>query len=86
MNKTRREFTPEFKHDAVALLRSSGRSLTQVMGELGIQPSMLRSWRRQPDGEVPQPQPSAPSTGPSRRCLPSILAHGSGGLDRAPAS
>jgi transposase len=41
MNKTRREF----KQEAVALLRPSGRPLTQVAGELGIQPSMLRSWR-----------------------------------------
>jgi transposase len=64
MNKTRREFTPEFKHDAVALLRSSGRSLMQVVGELGIQPSMLRSWRRRPNGEAPQPQPIAAGTGP----------------------
>jgi transposase len=30
MSKTRREFTPEFKQEAVALLRSSGRPLTQV--------------------------------------------------------
>jgi transposase len=35
MDKTRREFTPEFKQEAVALLRSSGRPLTQVASELG---------------------------------------------------
>jgi transposase len=29
----------------VSLLASSGRPLTQVATELGIQPSMLRSWR-----------------------------------------
>jgi transposase len=62
MNKTRREFTPEFKQEAVALLHSSGRPLTQVAGELGIQPSMLRSWRRRQSGEVPRPQPVAVGT------------------------
>jgi transposase len=63
MNKTRREFTPEFKQEAVALLRSSGRPLTQVTGELGIQPSMPRSWRRRSNVEAPQPQPVAVGTG-----------------------
>ena len=45
MTKTRRTFTDEFKREAVALLESSGRPLMQVAAELGIQPSMLRSWR-----------------------------------------
>ncbi|MFB0493620.1 transposase-like protein [Methylobacterium sp. OAE515] len=44
MAKTRREFTPEFKREAVALLESSGRPQMQVAAELGIQPSMLRHW------------------------------------------
>jgi len=30
MAKTRREFTPEFKREAVALLESSGRSQMQI--------------------------------------------------------
>ena len=42
---TRRSFTDEFKREAVSLLASSGRPLTQVATELGIQPSMLRTWR-----------------------------------------
>ena len=42
---TRREFTEEFKREAVGLLESSGRPLMQVAKELGIQPSMLRNWR-----------------------------------------
>ena len=46
--KTRREFTNEFKREAVSLLASSGRPLTQVATELGIQPSMLRAWRGRP--------------------------------------
>ena len=42
---TRRSFTDEFKREAVSRLASSGRPLTQVAMELGVQPSMLRSWR-----------------------------------------
>lgn len=43
--KTRRTFTDEFKREAISLLAGSGRPLTQVATELGIQPSMLRGWR-----------------------------------------
>jgi transposase len=43
--KSRRTFTDEFKREAVSLLAGSGRPLTQVATELGIQPSMLRAWR-----------------------------------------
>jgi transposase len=43
--KTRREFTEDFEREAVGLLESSGRPLMRVAEELGIQPSMLRSWR-----------------------------------------
>jgi transposase len=42
---TRRSFTDDYKREAVSLLALSGRPLTQVATELGIQPSMLRSWR-----------------------------------------
>lgn len=35
MPKTRREFSPEFKREAVALLESSGRPLMQVATEVG---------------------------------------------------
>jgi hypothetical protein len=38
MTKTRRDFTPEFKREAVALLESSGRPLMQIATELGISP------------------------------------------------
>ena len=45
MAKTRREFTPEFKREAVTLLESSGRPQMPIAAELGIHPSMLRQWR-----------------------------------------
>ena len=62
MAKTRREFTPEFKREAVALLESSGRPQMQVAAELGIQPSMLRQWRAMLNGASPGPRPTG-STG-----------------------
>ena len=48
--KTRREFTDEFKREAVVLLRDSGRPLTQVSSELGLEPSVLRRWRSLANG------------------------------------
>src|SRR6185312_12775889 len=51
---TRRSFTDEFKREAVSLLASSGRPLTQVARELEIQPSMLRSWRGMVSRAAPQ--------------------------------
>jgi transposase len=66
MTKPRRNFTDEFKREAVALLASSGRPLMQIAEELGIQPSMLRRWRtaagvpagasRRPDTQATPPQ------------------------------
>jgi transposase len=50
MTTTRRFFTDEFKREAVALLESSGRPLEHIAKELGIQPSMLRTWRRRVSG------------------------------------
>src|SRR4029077_15647685 len=45
MGQGRRHFTDEFKQEAIALLVSSGRPLSQIANELGISPSMLRNWR-----------------------------------------
>ena len=68
MTKTRRDFTPEFKREAVALLESSGRPLMQIATELGISPSMLRNWRAVVNGAAPRSKAGsrtpAPSTSP----------------------
>ena len=45
--RTRREFTKEFKRDAVALVRSTGRPIAQITRELGIYDSTLGNWLRQ---------------------------------------
>jgi transposase len=44
---TRREFTKEFKRDAVELVRTWGRPIAQVAGELGVYDSTLGTWVRQ---------------------------------------
>jgi len=50
MAEGRRQFTDEFKREAIALLASSGRPLLQIASELGISPSMLRNWRNRSEG------------------------------------
>lgn len=64
MRKTRREFSPEFKREAVALLESSGRPLMQVATEVGISPSMLRNWRAVIRGGTTRLRAATPSVSP----------------------
>ena len=48
MNKrTRRQFSAEFKLEAVRLITEGGQPVAHVARELGIRPEMLRGWRRQ---------------------------------------
>lgn len=65
MAKTRREFTPEFRREAVALLESSGRPQMQIAAELGIQLSMLRQWRTALSGVAFSPRSAGPTRAPS---------------------
>ena len=45
--RTRRQFTPEFKLEAVRLATRGDRPLSAVARELTIRPEMLRQWTRQ---------------------------------------
>jgi transposase len=45
--RPRRQFTEEFKRDAVELVRSTGRPIAQIAQELGIYDSTLGNWVRQ---------------------------------------
>jgi len=42
-------YSPEFRREAVQLLRSSGRSIPQLAKELGCSPQSLRNWSTQVD-------------------------------------
>ena len=41
----RRKFSKEFKRDAVSLIETSGKSLSQVARELGVGSNVLSAWR-----------------------------------------
>ena len=65
MGQGRRQFTDEFKREAVALLVSSGRPLIQIASELGISPSMLRNWRNGSGGrDAGSARPPIPAAAP----------------------
>ncbi|WP_328675078.1 transposase [Streptomyces sp. NBC_00343] len=46
-NKYTKRYTDEFKRDAIALVDSSGRTVTAVARELGISSESLRGWYRE---------------------------------------
>ncbi|GAA3595539.1 transposase [Streptomyces osmaniensis] len=46
-SNTSERYTAEFKRDAVALVHSSGKTLTEVAREIGVIPEGLRNWVNQ---------------------------------------
>ena len=50
MGEQRREFSKEFKREAVRLAYESGRRLSDVARELELRPDMIRRWRRELGG------------------------------------
>lgn len=44
--RERRQFTPDFKREAVRLAEQPGRSLSAVARDLGIQRSVLKLWKQ----------------------------------------
>jgi transposase len=60
ITRVRRSFTPQFKKDAVALVRQ-GRSVTEVARDLGIARSLLRRWKDQLEGRADEPGSGKPS-------------------------
>ena len=50
MGEKRRQYTKEFKLEAVRLAEESEKPLSQVARELGIRADMLRGWKRQVEG------------------------------------
>ncbi|MGB6374304.1 MAG: transposase [Methylocella sp.] len=51
MGTSRRQYTDEFKREAVGLLAGSGRPSSHIAREQGIAPSRPRAWRNKGDGE-----------------------------------
>ncbi len=48
--KTRRQYSDEYKSEAVRLVRESGKPLSQVARELGLNDNMLHRWSREERG------------------------------------
>ncbi len=42
--KMKKQYSDEFKRDAVALLRSSNRPIKEVAGEIGVSDTTLGTW------------------------------------------
>ncbi|WP_327258331.1 transposase [Streptomyces sp. NBC_01240] len=57
-----KRYTSEFKRDAVALVRSSGRNVTEVARELGVSPEGLRGWVKQAKADRGEGAPGALTT------------------------
>jgi transposase len=62
-DKKNRTYTEEFKAEALALLKSSGKSASQIERELGITAGMLTKWRDK--YQVVRPEPGGVSLAPS---------------------
>lgn len=57
---TNRRYTDEFKADAVALLRSSGKPIAEVAKELGVTDTSLGTWAREAArNDTPEQQEAA---------------------------
>ena len=63
-----KRYTAEFKRDAVALVRSSGRNVTEVARELGVSPEGLRGWVKQAKTDRGEGAPGALTTRRRRSC------------------
>ena len=60
--RKRRHFPPEFKADAVKLVQTSGRSVSDVARELDLTETALRAWVKQADIDAGKGAPGALTT------------------------
>ena len=54
-NRQRRDFSAEFKAEAVRLVQTSGRQVTQIARELDVDRQLLHTWVRQSERRKGQP-------------------------------
>jgi transposase len=47
MGKVQKVYSKEFKEEAVRLVETSGKSITQIARELGISDSTIHNWRKE---------------------------------------
>jgi len=69
--RVRRTFTPQFKKDAVEMVRQ-GKTVTEVSNSLGVARSLLQYWKRQLEEDSGDPFPgrgNANSEGEDVRAL-----------------
>ena len=59
MKRKRRQFTPEFKADAVKLVRAGGRPIAQVARDFDLTETALREWVRRAEIEAGEGPPGA---------------------------
>lgn len=52
--KARRQFTDQFKAEAVELVRSSGKSVGRIAKDLDLTETALREWVKKADGTHPR--------------------------------
>ena len=52
MSQKRRQFTREFKLEAVRLASNGEKTLEQVSRELGVRSDTLRTWKKQAEGRA----------------------------------
>ncbi len=67
----RKQYTAEFKHEAVRLMTQNDLSAAQVARDLGINPNLLGKWKRQLEVEQQVPRGGAQrlcSVSRSRSC------------------
>ena len=73
IGQQRRQYSPEFKADAVALVRSSGRSISAIAREFGIGESNLGYWLKKDEADRKTAtrnalRPSPPNLPKTGRC------------------
>jgi transposase len=52
MAEKRRQFTREFKLEAVRMITSGERKVEELARDLGVRPDILRGWRQQTEGRA----------------------------------
>ena len=57
MAKAQPHYTPEFRSEAVALVRTSGKSVAAIARDLGVSDASLHAWVHQADVEAGRGRP-----------------------------